>query len=277
MDWLKKYYEKILLAVALLLLILVAAGLVFKINSITTALHLPQPGDKPLAAIDLGPYSNAMANLKSPPRWTNPSVAALFPPRAFKVIQAPEWKNPFTLESVVRRPFVLRFLAYNQLSTNNFQVNFLAEDQRTVLRSFFIDKVGMEIADRFGKTGYFATKYEHKIEKVQRSGITLSEDRSELTVQHEGEDPIVLVLTRPTTYPKRYARIQCLDKAEPLEVPAGETFEYQNRIYKVIDISDKEVIIEDSKSKKKLPVRPSSVEPERPPQPGADEKKTDLQ
>jgi len=276
MDWLKKYYEKILLAGALLLLILVAAGLAFKIKSITTSLYLAGPGNKPLAAVDLSPYSNAMANLKTPPRWTHPNPEVMFPPVPPAITNITGPTAPlFTLESVVRKPFVLRFLAYNQSSKNNFQVNFLAEDQRTVLRSFFVGKVGMEIADRFGKTGYFVTKYEYKTKKVQRSGITLTEDRSELTVQHEGEDPILLVHTEPTTYPKRYARILLRDQAEPIEVPAGETFQFRGRNYKVIDILDKEVVIEDIQSGKKLKCTPAPVGSEN--QTRTSEKSSDLQ
>jgi len=267
MDWLKQYYEKLLLAAALLALILVAAVLALQITNITADVQLPPPGNKPLAAVDLNIYSNAMTFLKEPPQWTNPLVAALFPPVPVAMTNIVETGPLFTLESVVRKPFILRFLAYNQTLKNNFQVNFLAEDQKTVLRSFFIEKVGMEIADKFGKTGYFATKYEYKTETVRRGGITLTEDRSELTVQHEGEEPIVLVLGKPTTYPKRYARILCRGKTDPIEIPAGETFQFGNRSYKVIDIQDKEVIIEDMKSGKRLTVVPAPAEPQTPAQP----------
>ena len=41
MDWFKKYFEKIMLAGALVLLIVVAAGLVFKIKDIRADLRLP--------------------------------------------------------------------------------------------------------------------------------------------------------------------------------------------------------------------------------------------
>jgi len=264
MDWLKKYYEKNLLAGALLLLIVVATVLVFKIKSIATGLDLPKPGNKPLAAVDLGLYSNAVADLKAPPRWTNTNAAALFPPVAIKTAtNVPVAKGPsFTLESVVRRPFTLQFKAYvwnaKTGEGSNFQINFL-----TVNRSFFVRKTDMEIADRHGSTGYFITKFEHKTHMVEVPGIKSKrkDDISELTVKHEGEDPVLLGLGKIATYPRRYARLQCQDKASPIEVPVGETFESRNRTYKVVDIMDKEVIIQETKSGEKQTLTVASVVP----------------
>ncbi|MBM3860787.1 MAG: hypothetical protein FJ395_14200 [Verrucomicrobia bacterium] len=262
MDWLKKNQEKVLLAGALLLLIVVAAALVFKIRNISTSLHLPESGNRSLASIDPGLCNETISKLESPPRWVNPNAVALFPPVIVETnLPAAQAKVPlFALESVVRKPFVLRFLDYNRTGKNNFQVNFLAEDQKTVLRSFFVEKVSVEIADRFGKTGYFVTKYEHKTRRVDRRGVMLTEDCSELTVQHKGEDPIVLVLGVPGTHPKPYARILWRDNPEPFEKPVGETFTAGRSTYKVIDIKDREVIIENVRSGKKLTVRPAAAE-----------------
>jgi hypothetical protein len=269
MDWLKKYYEKILLAGALLLLIVVATGLVFKIKSIETNLRLPEQGNKTVITVDLTPYSNAVAALKTPPQWSSPNAAALFPPvpvkaATNKVVEIEPPKGPIiTLDSIVRRPFTLQFKAYiwddKAKEGRNFQVNFITEN-----RSFFVEKAGVEIADRHGKTGYTITKFDHKIAMVEVPGINskMEQDTSELTVKHEGEDPIVLILGKVATYPKRYARIQCPEKL--IEAGKGDVFETGDKTYKVIDITDKEVIILDNKSGEKQTLTPGMVVPREP-------------
>jgi len=269
MDWLKKFYEKILLAGALVLLIVVATVLAFMIKSIAIAPSLPQPGNKPIATdVNLSPYSNAVLTLKSPPRWINPNAALLFPPVPVKAAvipkDVPDLVPPpsITLDSVVRRPFALKFKAYvwdaKVNNGRNFQVNFLTEN-----RSFFIEEVGAEVADRHGRTGYVISKFHHKIDIVDVPGINkpVERDDSELTVKHEGEDPIVLVLGKTATYPKRYARIQCQDKIAPVKLSLGETFESGDKTYKVIDIDDREVIIQDTKSGRKQTLSPMPVVP----------------
>lgn len=267
MDLLKKHYERILLAGALLLLIGVAAGVVFKIKSITTDLHLPESGNKLLALTDLGLYSNAMTDLKTPPQWASPNAAALFPPVSITVTTMVDTgpKVPLiTLESVVRRPFKLQFKAYNENDktgeNRNFQINFL-----TVNRSFFVKKVGVEIADNFGNTGYLITDFKHKTKMVEVPGIgPRPKDISELTIKHEGEDAIVLILDVISTYPRPYARILLRDQPDPIELPGGETFQFSGKTYKVIDIEEKEVIIQDIKSGKKQTITPASVVPPEP-------------
>ncbi|MCX7886403.1 MAG: hypothetical protein N3B01_03970 [Verrucomicrobiae bacterium] len=260
MEWLKKYYDKVLLAAALLLLIVVAAVLLYKINDIATGLELPVPGDKQLAAADLYPYSNAMADIKSPPYWINPNPAALFPPVAVTVVtNIPEKGPPFVVDGVVRRPFVLQFKTYiwdsQTQQPRNFQINFI-----TVNRSFFIEKVGMEIADRHGKTGYVIQKFERKTRRVQVPGIKgeREEDVSELTIKHEGEEPITLVNGVITPYPRRYARIRIEGRAAPLELPGGESFQVDKKTYKIIDINDKEVVIEEQTKLRRKHVFPAT-------------------
>ena len=261
MDWLKKYYEKVLLAAALLLLIGVAAGLVFKINSLSAefqaSIH-PELPNKPVAPIELTTYSNALSTLTTPPLWTNANAARLFPPVLVKPSTVPtqsvEVVTPprpvIVLERIVRQPFKLYFLAYlvddaAKGTGRGFQVNFL-----TWNRSFFVERVGAEIADRHGKTGYFITKFERKTELVEVPGIGKREkDRSELTVKHEGEDPITLTLGEVAVYPKRYARIRTPSRTA--DFGKGESFECADKTYKVFDITDKTVVIEDLKSGEK--------------------------
>ncbi len=275
MDWIKKHYEKILLAGALLLLILVAAYLVFRINrlneDIQNALRLPEPPNKPVSLVELAPYSNAIVTLQAPPQWTNPNVAMLFPPIPVKTAAPPvtvpvEIARPqIVLEGISRRPFQLQFKAYvwNAAANEgrNFQINFLTEN-----RSFFVENVGSEIADRHGKTGYFITKFERKINLVRKPGINapIEEDVSQLTVKQESEEPIVLTLGKLAVYPKRYARIRTPERT--VELPLGGTFESGEKTYKVVDITDKEVIILELKSgeKQTLSLMPISQTPMAP-------------
>jgi hypothetical protein len=261
MDWFKKYYEKIMLAGALVLLIVVAAGLVFKIKDIAATLRLPEPGNKALAAVDLSSYSNALASLKSPPRWDHTAPGTLFPPAIVRVVTNKPVRvdQIFTVERVTRRPFLLRFQTYvweaNDGVGRTFQINFVTER-----RSFFVEKVGKEVADKFRRTGYVITDFKRKFKPVEISGIKREDDVSELTVKHTGEEPIVLVYNKDATYPKLFADIRY--KEEPVSVVSiDDTFKGGGNNYKVIDITDKEVIIEDIKSGEKHKLVPLSATP----------------
>ena len=74
MDFLKKHYEKILLAVALLALIVSAIVLALRINAYSSDLEqAPSPGGRvaPAPHAPLETYSNAIVQLARPPLWTN--------------------------------------------------------------------------------------------------------------------------------------------------------------------------------------------------------------
>ena len=252
-------------------------GQVTPLFEIQSALNPPEVPNKSVTPVELTPYTNAIAALKNPAQWTNPDAAQLFPSiqvsiittgKAVEAVARPQ----LNLENVTRRAFTLQFKAYivddPKLNTGrNFQINFL-----TWNRSFFVEKPmdangkDVEIADRFGKTGYFIRKFERKIGMVEVPGITskMEQDLSELTVQHEGEDPIVLVLGRVAAYPKRYARIQYTEGTG--DFCAGDTFESGGKTYKVVDIADKEVVIVELKSGEKqtlslTPVVPTQTAP----------------
>jgi len=259
MNWIKKYYEKILLAGALLLLIFVTAGLVLKIRSLRTdinaTLNPPSPPLKAVAPVELTPYTAAIATLKTPAQWTNENAAILFPPMPVvtNVVAPPPASKipPLQVEMITKRPFTLQFKAYlladaQKNTGRSFQVNFISEN-----RTFFVESVGMEIADRTRKTGYFIKQFNRKSTLVERPGIggKVEEDCSELIVQGESGSPMTLVLGKLAEYPKRYARIRCPDKT--VELTTGDTFESGGETYKVVDITDKEVIILHPKSGEK--------------------------
>lgn len=265
MDWIKKFYEKTLLAGALLLLIVVAGYLAMKISKLSEEIHqslsVASPTTRRVAAIETAPYSNAIAALQSPMLWTNGSPASLFPP----VLVAPtlttnnitpvsvETQAVVRLTAVIRRPFSMRFMSYRvdpnaKDGATDFQINFLTWD-----RTVFVKNVDQEIADRDIKTGYRITKFELKlVEEINPSvGGKITRDHSILTVQHEGEVPIHLIHGRVAHHPRLYARLSCPDKTNPIELNIGDTFESGGTTYKIVDIRDKEVLLLNTKSGEK--------------------------
>src|SRR6266849_4447223 len=134
MDFLKKHYEKIVLAVALVALIVSAIFLALNVSALSSQIEeAPNPIPKVASAprIPLDTYTNAIQSLAQPPLWTN-VTRELFDPIPIgptNVIPQPGTTEfPVTLLSVVRKPFKLLFkiYSYDANTTNgyNFQINF---------------------------------------------------------------------------------------------------------------------------------------------------------
>src|SRR5256885_15290081 len=78
MDFIKKHYEKIALAAALLILIASAISLALKVGALSTEIQEAprrlKPKGEAVKPTGLGDYTNAIASLKEPTLWTiNPS------------------------------------------------------------------------------------------------------------------------------------------------------------------------------------------------------------
>src|SRR2546425_5688148 len=72
MDFLKKHYEKVALAVALLLVIASAVYLALQVEKLNEeGPSLRGPKGKVIERIDIGIYTNALAALKEPPSWAS--------------------------------------------------------------------------------------------------------------------------------------------------------------------------------------------------------------
>jgi hypothetical protein len=142
-------------------------------------------------------------------------------------------------------PFNLLFMAYSG-DGHNFQLNFLTRSQ-----TFMVPEVGMEVWDRFSKTktGYIIKKFEQKTITVTEGGITKDKDVSELTLQHEGDEPIVMVYGQIKAGREPVARISC--KGSMLLVRRDQRFDCENTTYNVVDITPKQMIIIDVKSGEK--------------------------
>jgi hypothetical protein len=160
------------------------------------------------------------------------------------VVAAPPVGDIPVLTQVLRQPFKLLLMAYSG-NGDNFQINFL-----TRARTFVVPAVGDAIKDQFGDTGYVIKKFERKTIMVQDPtvGGQREEDVSELTIQHEGEAPILLVLGRITEEKEPVAVILCKGNTQPQQVSRQQQFDCGNKTYIVVDITETQMIIVEPQS-----------------------------
>ena len=125
MDFLKKHYEKITLAAALILLIVSAVLLALKVSALSTeidagARRAPKP--QLAAHIALQVYSNAIQAVTDPPLWnTNEDLKAFSPtnyvaPKLITIDPGATNGLPILL-AVVHKPFTLLFKTYSSMTT----------------------------------------------------------------------------------------------------------------------------------------------------------------
>ena len=256
MDFLKKHYDKVVLAGALLLLIGSAVFLALKVGALSTEIEeaprrLKQKG-KNTTTLELGTYSNAITSVNEPKLWSDTSVDPFFPGRG------PEG-TPFTgngetnlpvLVRIERELFKMRFDAYSFNSEANegynFQLNFQFRP-----RTFFVKKVGDPVKDPFEDTGYVLAKYERKtamVEDPSLPGRPREKDVSAVILQHSGEEPIILVVGQPAEQREPVATIQCSGSTPPRKVRRGQQFSCPGATYNVVDMTLTCIVIVDAKS-----------------------------
>src|ERR1700735_5692022 len=211
MDFLKKHYEKIPLAAALILLIVSAVLLALKVSALSTELdEAPRKAPKPQLAphIPLQIYSNAIQAVADPPLWSTNVPPRIFSQQAYVEHKTNDYGGIVStnglpiLLAVVHKPFTLLFKTYSYDDAKgegyNFQLNFQYR-----AHTFFIQSVGDPIKDRYGSgktagedTGYKVVKFEKKSKTVDDPALGGQHqvDVSELTVQHTGNNPKALVL-----------------------------------------------------------------------------------
>jgi hypothetical protein len=255
MDFLKKHYEKIALAVVLVALIVSAIYLALNISAISSE-PPPNPvvGKTALAPhAEFGAYSNALNALAQPPLWTNTVGFDPILPNGGTFTERPVITNEFPvyLLGVVRKPFKLLFKIYSyDASTNegyNFQINFQFRS-----RTFFISHVGDWIKDRYEDTGYKITKFEKKSTMVNDPtlGREHEKDVSEITVQHGTEKPVLLVLGQESEDQEPVAQVRCDVGGLTREYRRGQSFECERKTYRVfdIDMDQKQMVIIDAQT-----------------------------
>lgn len=261
MDVIKKHYEKVLLAAALIALIGSAAFLAFRASALSEEVSAEQlrlrPKVKTVKPGDFGSYTNAIASLESPVLW-RPHASKMFEEKARPVgletnRVAVAAQDPIGVAQIIRQPFKLIFKSYTGQG-RNFAVNFLTGGQ-----TFFVDKVGDEVKDRFRTTGYLTTKFDYKTLPVYNAtlGVTNEVDVSELTIQHPGDDPIVMPLNKVIEEKEPVAVVQCADGSQQFQIRRAQDFECGSANYNVVDITSTQVIIVNKLTKQTHTIRPA--------------------
>jgi hypothetical protein len=265
MDFLKKHYEKITLAAALILLIVSAVLLALKVSALSSELsdaprHAPKP--KLTEHIALQVYSNAMLAVANPPVWSTNTPPRIFSQQAdvapkTNVIDITGATNGLPiLIAVVHKPFTLLFKTYSydadKAEGYNFQANFQFRSH-----SFFIRAVGDAIKDRYEDTGYKVVKFEKKTRTIEDPATQTKRDVdiSELTVQHPGNNPKALVLGQAGVEEEPVAQVRC-DIASPTrEYRRGQLIQCTGKTYKVVDIDQNQMVINDQQTGEQLIIK----------------------
>ncbi len=262
MDFLKKHYEKVSLAAVLIVLIISAILLSLRATTLSSELtEPPRPAgrNQTLSNIVVKAYSNAVLSLKQPPLWTNTPSDLFAQVAAQSPIIVKDITNTFhvILMSVTRKPFKLLFKAYSydadKTNAYNIQVNFQFR-----ARTFFVRAVGDPVKDRYEDTGYRVVKFERKFVTVNDPSLggKREKDVSEVTVQHEGENPVVLVFLQETEEQEPVATVRCGAAGTDKEYRRGQRIECGGRIYKVVDIDPNQMVILDIQTEQQQTIKP---------------------
>jgi len=256
MDFIKKHFEKLLLAGGLVVLIGCAAYLGYQVAKLTEELQdaprLSRGKQKTtVMATPTTTYSNALTSLQVPSIW-RPNAVDPFDTTLKWVPPPPPPDSSSTgdvvsIIKIIPQPFKLKFQSYKDPG-KDFAINFITRN-----RTFFVEKVGMEIADAFEKTGYFITKFEKKQAAVYNRSLNITNlvDLSELTIEKQDTPAIVLVLDKVAQEKEPVGLVLCHKDNQEVRVRKGDEFTCGGKTYKVIDITPMQMIIEDTQSKEK--------------------------
>lgn len=262
MDFLKKHYEKITLATALVAVIVSAIWLSLKINALNSELAAGQTTREPRreasSNVNFQAYSNAIVMLKEPPLWTNAPTNPFGPTLDVLTSAVTETGAfPVVLMSVGREPFKLLFKAYSydaqKAEGYNFQINFQFR-----ARTFFVRTIGDPIRDRYEDTGYKLVKFERKSTTVDDPSVggKREKDMSEVTVQHTGENPVVLVYLQETEEQEPVAKVRCGPAGVDRKYRRGQQIVCNGKTYKVVDIDPKQMVIVDVQTEEQRVIKP---------------------
>ena len=247
MDFLKKHYDKILLAMAFILVIVFGSILVLKVNNLSRRLDQPNallepPRKATYEPMDTRKYAEALNALQHPPVWEATAVD-LFPRGTPS--QAVISNKPIAYLRLERLPFDLLFKTYSwdaeKKRAYNFQISL-----RDLTRTFFTPAVGDPVKDKFGDTGYRIIKFEHKVENVFNPSIghRVEVDHSELTLERAGEDMIVLELGKVHLRTESVATVLCQeDPQKEIQVRRGQSITCPSNTYIVVDMNEKQMVI----------------------------------
>ena len=263
MDFIKKHLEKFLLAGALLVLIGVAGLLAWKVEKLSEVVNAGLSGPArtvPLKPTQTGAYSNAIAGLTKPMLWQTSPVdpfhteIEIVIPTSTKTQVVANVKilptKPFNLDRIKRVPFKYIFKSYLGQG-EHFAIN----DGR---RTFIVAKIGDKIWSPIDKvdTGFVVVRFEKKEALVEKPGIPGKhmQDVSELTIQRGAEPLLVLPLNRAIEEREPEAVLTCAADNQNQSVRKGQAIACGGRIYNVIDITLRQVLIVDEQTKEKFTI-----------------------
>jgi hypothetical protein len=257
MDFIKKHFEKLFLAGSLLVLIGCAAYLGFQIAKLNEEIQsAPQKARNKskdrVATTPTAIYSNTLTSLQVPPLWQTNNVDPFqtrfaTPPPEIVIITNRPSGPVVALVKIIPQPFKLKFQSYKNQG-EDFAINFITRN-----KTFFIKKIGMEIADQFERTGFFITKFEKKTAEIYNKSLNVTNkiDVSELTIEKADAPPILLVIDKIAQERESVAVVLCLRENQEVRIRKNDAFTCSGKSYKVIDITRQQVLIEDSQSKEK--------------------------
>ena len=248
MDFLKKYYDKILLAMAFVLVIISGFILVQKVNSLSQRLNQPDavlvsPKKADYKPLDTHKYVEALDAVQHPFVWAS-SPVDLF--RADTgLISSAVSNKPIAYLRLEQLPFDLLFKAYSwdaaKARAFNFQISL-----RDLKRAYFVAAVGDEVKDQFGDTGYRISKFERKVESVFNPsvGYNMEADHSEVTLERPGENAIVLERDKVHLQTESVATIVCQeDPQNEIQVRRNQSINCPSNTYIIVDMNDKRMVI----------------------------------
>ena len=162
----------------------------------------------------------------------------------------PAYTTKLKLKRFIPKAFRLKFNSYDgdiaKPDTLTFQIDTIDLKQKSQFR-----KLGEDIEG----TKFKITKFEHK-SRVNSNDV--EEDLSELTVYNAEEDKtVVLIYQKVVDSPDSFALLKYLWNGDEITVKKDKTFKLKptDEEYKLIDISDAEALIENSKGEKiKIPL-----------------------
>ena len=265
MDFIKKHLEKFLLAGVLLVLIGVAGLLAWKVEKLSEFVKAGLSGPlrkAPLQPTPTDTYSKAIAGFTNPTPWRISSVDPFH--TGIEIVQLMQEKlstekvpsrpaQPFKLLTITHKPFRYVFKSYNK------QGESFAISDSILRRTFFVDKVGDKIWSQSAPvydTGFVVTKFEKKETLVENphTHTKYQRDDSELTIQHGTEPPLVLPLNRTIEEREPEAVLTCTTDNQNQPVRKSQSVLCGGRIYNVVDITLKQVVIVDEQTKEKLTI-----------------------
>jgi hypothetical protein len=270
MEFLKRYYEKIVLIVVLLGLIGSTGYLIWQTMGLAggTDESLGRISSKDATLpIDTAMYDKTIKQMASPVLWES-DPNQMFrtekpkppdpggggptsgPPPVLKCDPAPP---PVYFRDVGYEPFNLMFMTYSYDDKKNLAYNFqLNFDKRGI--TYFIANVGDTIKQRLGEdnTGYVIVGFERIITNVVGPVGPVGLDLSTLTVQAPGEEPLKLQVKEAAKTREPYAWAGCqwcntntltVVSGQPKFVRRGSTVLCGTNTYNVIDIKTNQMII----------------------------------